>query len=201
MKQNRKLVPTRWSITAVDDTIGKQLMTEIKDFSIGEYQLYFGGSWGNYYLVLFFPEVWSYELFESYLGYKVNPWSKEGNFYSTDYEAYEGRKEYAEETAGGYYAARLAILEKMKSLKRQHSVLALRFITSEYNIPLGVWVCREASRNALKEQPLRFSSEELMVKYAQEFLQRKFGFEIGVLLKESRLLKEKKQQMRMSQFL
>lgn len=29
--KNRKLVPTRWSITAVDDTVGKKLMEEIKD--------------------------------------------------------------------------------------------------------------------------------------------------------------------------
>ena len=33
MKEHRRLVPTRWSITAVDDTIGKQLIAEIKEFS------------------------------------------------------------------------------------------------------------------------------------------------------------------------
>lgn len=198
--KNRKLVPTRWSITAVDDTVGKKLIQEAKDFPIGEYQVYFGGGWGNYYLLLFFPEVWSYELFESYLSYKVNPWSKEGNFYSTDYENYEGRKEYAEETAGGYYAARLGILEKMKELKRQHSCLALRFISSEYNVPLGVWVCREATRKSLAEKPLSFASQELMLQYAQEFIKRKFGFELGLLLKESKLLKEKKEQRRLGEF-
>src|SRR3989344_4376244 len=63
LKQNRKLVPTRWSITAVDDTIGKQLIKEIKNFPAGECRAYFGGGWGNYYLLLYFPEVWSYELF------------------------------------------------------------------------------------------------------------------------------------------
>ena len=62
--------------------------------------------------------------------------------YSTDYESYEGRKEYAEETAGGYYACRLPVLEKMKEIRRQGSCLDLRFITPEYHVPLGVWVCR-----------------------------------------------------------
>ena len=200
LEKNRKLVPTRWSITAVDDTVGKKLMEEIKDLQIGEYQAYFGGGWGNYYLLLFFPEVWSYELFESYLSYKINPWSKEGNFYSTDYEGYEGRKEYAGETAGGYYATRLPILEKMKELKRQHSCLALRFITSEYNVPLGVWVCREATRKSLHEKPLSFASQELMLHYAKELIKRKFGFEIEVLLNESRLLNEKKEQRRLGEF-
>lgn len=198
--KNRKLTPTRWSITAIDDTVGKKLIQEVKDFPVGEYHAYFGGGWGNYYLLLFFPEVWSYELFETYLDYKVNPWSKEGNFYSTDYEGYEGRKEYTEECAGGYYANRLPILEKMKELKRQHSCLALRFISPEYNVSLGVWICREATRKSLNEKPLSFSSQELMLHYAQELIKRKFGFEIEALLKESRLLKEKKEQRRLEEF-
>jgi len=197
---NRKLVPTRWSITATDDTIGKQLITEIKDFSVGEYQAFFGGGWGNYYLLLFFPEVWSYELFEMYIDYRVNPWSKAGNFYSTDYESYEGRKEYAEETAGGYYAARLAVVEKMKELKHQHSCLALRFITSEYTVPLGVWVCREAAKKSTQEKAISFTSQELMLKYAEELLKNKFNFDVGILLKESKLLTEKKTQRRLGEY-
>lgn len=198
--KNRKLTPTRWSITAIDDTVGKKLIEEVKDLPLGEYQAYFGGGWGNHYLLLFFPEVWSYELFESYLDYKINPWSKEGNFYSTDYEGYEGRKDYPEETAGGYMACRLPVLEKMKELKRQHSCLALRFISSEYNVPLGVWVCREATRKSLVEKPLSFSSQELMLQYARELIKMRFGFEIDVLLKESKLLKEKKEQRRLGEF-
>ena len=196
----RTLVPTRWSITATDDTIGKQLIQEVKDFPLGEYQCFFGGSWGNYYLLLLFPEIWSYELFETYISYKVNPWSKVGNFYSTDYEDYQGRKTYAEETAGGYYACRLAVLEKMKELKRQHACVALRFITPEYNIPLGVWVCREATRRSLAEKSITFSSPELMLTYAEELLKRKFGFDSNLLLKESRLLKQKKQQKKLREY-
>lgn len=198
--KNRKLVPTRWSITAVDDILGEKLIEDIKDFQIGEYQAYFGGGWGNYYLLLFFPEVWSYELFETYLEHKINPWSKEGNFYSTDYEGYAGRKTYPEETAGGFFACKLPVLEKMKELKRQHSCLALRFISSEYNVPLGVWICREATRKSLGEKPLSFTSSELMLQYAREIIKRKFGFEIDLLLKESKLLKEKKEQRRLGEF-
>ena len=200
LKENRKLVPTRFSITAVDSTIGKQLIQEIKDFPVGEYRAYFGGNWGNYYLILHFPEVWSYELFETYLTSPVNPWSKNGYMYSTDYESYEGRKEYAEETAGGYYACRLAILEKMKELKQQGSCLALRFITPEYDIPLGVWVCREATRKSLQEKPLTFADQGLMMKYAEELIKRKFGFDINFLLKESKLLKVKKEQKKLFEF-
>ncbi|MEK6900317.1 MAG: hypothetical protein AABX05_04295 [Nanoarchaeota archaeon] len=200
LKDNRRLVPTRWSITAVDDTVGNHLITEIKDFHVGEYQLYFGGSWGNYYLMLFFPDIWSYELFETYLSSPVNPWSKNGYMYSTDYESYEGRKNYAEETAGGYYACRLPVLEKMKELKRQGSCLALRFITSEYNVPLGVWVCREAARKSLQQQAVYFSDQSLLLKYAEELIKNKLGFDLSMLLQESRLLKHKSQQKKLTQF-
>ncbi|MDP3989887.1 MAG: hypothetical protein Q8Q01_01645 [archaeon] len=200
IKNNRKLVPTRWSITAVDDTIGKELIKDIKDFSVGEYAAYFGGEWGNYYLLLFFPEVWSFELFETYLASPVNPWSKGGHKYSTDYEAYEGRKNYAEETAGGYYACRIGVLEKIKMLKRQQSCLALRFITPEYNIPLGVWVCREATRKSTETKPIYFGDEKLLLQYARTFIQNKFGFDLDLLLKESKLLKEKKQQVKLKTF-
>ena len=199
LKQNRKLVPTRWSITATDDTIGKQLINEVKDYPLGEYQAFFGGGWGNYYLLLFLPEVWGYELFETYLSSSVNPWSKHGLIYSTDYEGYEGRKEYATETAGGYYACRLAVLEKMKQLRRQHACLALRFITAEYNVPLGVWVCRQATRKSLEQKPITFTSKELLLGYAQEFIKRKFGFALELLIKESKLQRGSKQQ-RLTQF-
>ena len=200
LKKNRKLVPTRWSITATDDIIGKQLIHEIKEYPPGEYQAYFGGGWGNYYLLLFFPEVWSYELFETYLSSPVNPWSKQGYRYSTDYESYQGRKSYAEETAGGYYAARISILEKMKQNKRQASCLALRFITSAYNVPLGVWICREAARKSCQSIALEFSSQKLLLQYAQNFIKAKFNFDLNLLLKESRLLKIKKLQTKLTQF-
>jgi DNA repair protein NreA len=201
IKKNRKLVPTRWSITAVDDTVGKQMIKEVKDYSVGDFQAYFGGGWGNYYLILFFPEVWSYELFETYLDRKVNPWSKRGFAYSTDYEGYVGRKTYAEETAGGYYACRLPILDKLKENRRQASCLALRFITSEYNVPLGVWVCREASRKSLAEKPITFASEELMLQYARLLIDKKFGFNVHVLLGESKLLHFKKSQTKLAHYI
>ncbi len=201
LKNNRKLVPTRWSITATDDQLGKNLISEIKKFSFADFQVYFGGEWGNYYLIILLPEVWSYELFETYLSEKINPWSKSGYAYSTDYESYEGRKTYAEECAGGYYAPRLAVLEKLKEMKRQGSILVMRFITDEYKLPLGVWVCRQATRKALLEKPISFSSEELLLSYVKTLLQKKFSFNADLLLSQSKILKNKKVQHKLSHFI
>ncbi len=190
VKANRKLVPTKWSITAVDDNLGKNLIKQVKDYALSNYLAFFGGYLGNYFLILFFPDVWSYELFESALG-------KE---YSTDYEGYDGRKGYAFNCAGGYYASRLPVLEKLAEMKRQASVLALRFITQEYSVPLGVFVVREAVRKAMQSRPIEFSSKELMLKYAELLAKKKFSFDPRHLLENSKLLKELNKQKKLTLF-
>ncbi|MBW2985286.1 hypothetical protein KY313_01370 [Candidatus Woesearchaeota archaeon] len=196
----RKMVPTRWSITAVDDLISKGVINELKDYNEVDYGAYFGGYLGNYYLVLFLPGEWSFELFEMYVKKEVNPWSRNNLKYATDYENVFGRKEYAKETSGGYYAARLPIVEKLRKMKRKGNVLVFRFITEEYSVPLGVWVVREATRKALKDKGLCFGSKELMLEYSKEFIKKKFGINLGDFLKESILLKERKTQKRLSVF-
>ena len=199
LKVNRKLTPTRWSITATDDIIGKNLINEIKDYSeINSYYSFFGNYLGNYYLILMFPEVWSYELFETYTPSNWN-FSRELR-HSTDFEDYFGRKSYAKITAGGYYTVRLAILEKLKEMKRQSSVLALRFITDGYTMPLGVWVTRQATRKSLENKPLEFSSKELLLEYARKLIKRKFNYNIDFVLNKSNLLKNIKQQTKLEKF-
>lgn len=198
LEKNRKLVPTRFSITATDDTLGKHLIKDIKQFKEADYLAFFGGYLGNYYLILTFPEVWSYELFESYASDKRN--FNDRIPHETDYEPYTGRKYYAKETVGGYYAARFAILEKLKEIKRQASVLALRFVTDEYYMPLGVFVVREATRNAINNKPIEFSSLELMLNYAKELVKKKFNINLNLLLSESILLRNIKTQKKVTEF-
>jgi len=195
VKTQRKLVPTRWAITAVDDTVGKDLIKQVKDNKHSDYLAYFGGHLGNYYLILMFPDAWSYELFETYIGK-----SSSNGMFGTDYENYNGRKQYAYNTAGGYYAARIAVLEKLNSIKRQSSVLCLRFITDEYWAPLGVWVCRESVRKSVNNKPVEFSSKELMLKYAVNLIKRKFGYDLNLILKESQMLKNIKMQKKLIEF-
>jgi len=199
-KDRRKLVPTRWSITATDDTLSKSMMPEIHQYPESDYLAFFGSYLGNYYLILFFSEFWSYELFESYL--PKAGWNLTNKMdYTTDYEGFFGRKYYAENCVGGYYTVRLAIAEKMKKIKRQASVLALRFITGEYAVPLGVWVTREAARKTLNNKPIRFSDKKLMLTYAKNLIKKKFGVDIGFLLKDSFLLKELGKQKKLSVFM
>ena len=198
LKADRKLVPTRWSIVAVDSAIANNLIAKIKDCDTLGYSAYFGGYLGNYFLILTFPEVWSYELFETYIPSNC---SFNSNLkYTTDYENYYGRKNYAENTAGGYYTVRMGVLEKLKELKRQGSILALRFITDEYTMPLGVWVTLEATRKAMNSTPIQFSSAELMIDYARKLVKRKFNYNVDYLLNTSKLLNTIKQQKKLEKF-
>lgn len=201
VKVDRKLVPTRWSITATDDHIGKMYLKEIhKLTSRTDYQVYFGGYLGNYYLILMFPEIWSYELFEMYL--PKASWNPTNELQSTtDYEGYLGRKNYAQNCVGGYYSVRMAIQEHLvKKEKKQGSCLVLRFITGEYAVPLGVWVTRESARKALGRKALKFGTKELMLKYAQMFIKKKFNIDINQIINKSIMLREMKVQKKLNIF-
>ncbi|MFH1209298.1 MAG: hypothetical protein V1663_00715 [archaeon] len=199
LKHNRKLVPTRWSIVCVDSTLGNDFINKIKEYKESNYLIYFGGCYGNYFLVMFFPEIWSYELFEMYMPEAI--WNQNNKIsYTTDYENYYGRKTYAKNCAGGYYSNRLAVLEKLENLKRQASVLVIRFTTKEYTTNLGVWVVREATREALRTKPIEFNSKENMLKYAEFLIHKKFNYNLFNTTKESIILKNINQQCKLSKF-
>lgn len=202
-EKNRKLVPTRWAITAVDDTLGKKNIKQIHNYDDIDTPIAFFDSYlGNYYMIIMLPGPWSYELFEMYL--PKASWNFGTTLkWMTDFEFSAGRKDYAEDTAGGYYAARLSITEKLKAMKKRASVLVLRVITSEYYVPLGVWVVREASRQSLKSAPTEFEDKNQALNYTKEFLSKKFNInpkEIDRIYSESNLLKNMKTQKRINQF-
>ena len=196
LKKDRKLVPTRFSITAVDSNVGNYVVNEIKEYPETGYLAYFGGYLGNYFLILFFPDVYSYELFEMYA-----PTFNMNKHFTSDFEPYEGRKYYAESTAGGFYACRLGILEKLRDTRRQASVIALRFITSEYTIPLGVFVVREAVRKTLSNNSLEFGCKELMLKYAELLIKKKFNINLYDLMRHSKVFRSMEQQRKLTKFL
>jgi DNA repair protein NreA len=201
-QKNRRLVPTRWSITATDDSLGKELLKEIRFFQETDYQIYFSGYLGNYYMIMFFPDIWGFELFEMEVPLRPSPWSKTGKYYGTDYEDYFGKKEYSEECAGGYYAARLSILEKLSELRKQGAVLVFRFITREDKYPLGVWVCREASRMSLRNNVhLDFDSKESLMNYVRGKIMKNFKVDVNDLFRISKLLNRKSKQKRLASYL
>lgn len=200
LKKSKRLVPTRWSITATDDMLGKHLLKSVKEYKwLENFELHFGEFMGNSYLLLFFPNVWSYELFEIYL--PKSSWNPTDQVKaSTDSEGFGGRKNYAFNTVGGYYAARLPILEYLNNLKRQAAVLAIRVEGPSYWAALGVWVVRESVRKALTNKSMKFDSRGELVDSAKKIGKIKFDFDYDNIIQRSRLLKQVKTQRNLTEF-
>jgi len=170
LEPNRRLVPTRWSITAVDSILSKDLMEKIKTFpEINEYRLYESRYLDNIFEVLMLPQAWSYEAMEAwYPGTIWNPSGRSVVMYS-DWEDYEGRSTYAE-IGGCYYAARLAVCELLAQERRQATVIVLREAHPGYIMPVGVWQVRENVRNAMRQTPLKFKTlDEALARISSQF--------------------------------
>jgi hypothetical protein len=147
--ENRRLVPTRWSITAVDDTVGQFLRGSIRsNQSVDEVRVYHNRYLGNDFWVILTPGQWEYELVEAKAGGSIwNPNSEEA-WYASDREGLDGRTDYPSETAGAYHAARLGVLEQLHEIGRTAKALVVRYVSPEYWGPAGVWQVRESVRHA-----------------------------------------------------
>src|SRR6056297_444783 len=152
--ENRRLVPTRWSITAVDDTIGQYLRGQIRDRpSVNRTQVWVNEYMGNRYWVVLTPGQWEYELVEMKTPGSIWNQDPTGRIWmGSAHEGFEGRTGYVEETAGAYYAARLGVLEHLDEIGRQATCLVLREVSDDYWAPVGVWQIRESIRNAFDGQ-------------------------------------------------
>ena len=197
IKKNRRLVPTRWSITAVDDIISKNLANDIKRYSeINEFRIYESKYLDNVFQILMIPSAWSYESIEAwYSGTVWNPNGEKTVIFS-DYENYNGRSDYAK-IGGSYYSARLAVCEKLVRERRQASVIVLREVHPGYILPIGVWQVRENVRNAMNQKPHIFKSFEDCTKY----IGSKFSIPISNWMIKSKFLKRFLYQKKLSEFI
>jgi len=160
VERNRRLVPTRWSITAVDDIISKDLANRIKGYPlVNQYEVYESDYLGNRFEVLLVPDAWCYEAYEAW--YPRTLWNPSETHVSivTDWEGYSGRSRYAS-MGGCYYSGRLAVLEHLEKVRRQAKVFILREAYPDYILPVGVWQVRENVRNAMRGEPQRFDTME-----------------------------------------
>jgi hypothetical protein len=187
LERNRKFVPTRFSITAVDSTISEHLMEKVKSYPLtNEYLIYEDIYLGNRWIILMIPREWCYEMVEAWYPKTVwNPNGKETVMFS-DYEFYDGRKDYAS-IGGCYYSGRLAVSEQLNKDGRQSGVVILREAHPEYIMPMGVFVVREGVRKTLKNEPLRFNSLKESLNYISKKLEipRKEWIKHSVVLRDT----------------
>ncbi|MEM2970652.1 MAG: Nre family DNA repair protein [Candidatus Bathyarchaeia archaeon] len=198
LKNQRRIVPTRWSITAVDSAISRDLIDEqVKGKPIiNEYMIYEFNYLGNRFLVLLTPSSWRYEWIEAwYPGTVWNPKSQNIAM-GADWEGYHGRKTYAS-IGGCYYAVRLAVAEFLSKIGRQAGVIAMREIYPSFIVPLGVWINRESVREAFKNEPSNYSS----LKDALDHVRSRFAVSLDNWIQTSTLLKDFLYQERLTKYL
>jgi DNA repair protein NreA len=154
----RRLVPTRWSITAVDSTISAKLIESVKGFqTIDEYRVYSYSVYDNQYVAILLPEPWRFEWIEAWFPNTTwNQFTKEP-YIIGDYEEYFGRRAYAK-VGGCYYSTRLAVAESLEAERRQAAAIVLRETYPGYIMPLGVWNVRESIRELMRQEPSKFDS-------------------------------------------
>ncbi len=163
--KNRKFVPTRWSITAVDDIIGKNLLETTKfNETIDEFRIYEWEQLDNRWCILLLPCTWRYELIEAW--YPNTTWNPTGKDIEIihDYELYNGRSDYAH-IGGCYYAARMAINELLLKENRTAGAVIFREAHSGYVMPVGVWNVRENVRMALSQKPEKYDTLDKALKH------------------------------------
>jgi hypothetical protein len=150
--KDRRLVPTKWSITATDDMISKSLVEKIIDYDLIDATYVFSyNHLGNFFSVILFPSRWMFEMQEAW-------YDEKGDVgFGSDFEDARGLDHYPE-TSGAHFASRLAVSEYLEKKQSQAGVMVLREIRPEYAVPVGVWQVREGVRMALKQNPVIVSN-------------------------------------------
>ncbi|VVB98678.1 Uncharacterised protein [uncultured archaeon] len=211
-EENRKMVPTKWAITATDDMAAKRFMESVRDCrEIEEVRVYSNTYLDNHFEILLIPGSWEYEQFESALtpeierlkkkrvdraGLKYSsslPWEEwnRNSFQvnmSEEHEPFAGRSDYAERQGGGYYAARLGVVEALYRMNRQARAIVFREIGTEYAVPVGVWEVRENVRHAFLSPPEKFETKEGALSYLSE----KLAIPVKEYMRQSRVLQQKR---------
>jgi DNA repair protein NreA len=192
MKKKRRLVPTRWSITACDSTLGNRMLQEIRNYDIiDSFQVREFRSLNNYYAVLLLPTAWQYEWMEAFLHILGNE-----EMIFSDYEHNGGKKGYSR-VGGCYYSCKMAVVEALSWEKKQAGAIIFREAYPGY-VPLGVFNVRENVRNAMNRPAAEFEN----IKAALMEISTSLELPLKRFIQQSDLLQEqiKSKQMTLSSF-
>ena len=180
MGKRRRLVPTRWAITACDSTLASRLLYKVRAFEpIDCCQVREFSSLNNFYAVLLLPTAWQYEWMEAFLHILGNE-----ELIFSDYENNAGKKSYSR-VGGCYYSCKMAVLEALAQEEKQAGAIVLREAYPGY-VPLGVFNVRENVRNAMRQQGQEFEN----MKGALKHISARLELPIKKFIEQSDLLQE-----------
>ena len=176
--RNRRLVPTRWAITACDTTIGDHLLSEVRKCQvIDTWRVHEFSSLHNNYAVILMPTDWQYEWSEAFLHVLGNE-----ELVFSDHEGRKKKTVYSH-LGGCYYSCKMAVLEALAREQKQAGAIILREALHGY-IPMGVFNVRENVRNAMNQPSLEFDD----IRAALAHISRKFTLPVSRFIEEGPLL-------------
>ena len=160
----RRLVPSRWAITAVDDVLSSWLRSRLRGRdTIDGVEVYKAEYLGNRFVVILYPGSGHFEWVEAW--HPATLWTRSASRVLT-WRVHEDPLGRRTADDGGFSAARLSVLEHLASRGRVADVIVLREILPSYYAPVGNWHIRETVRRALSGTPERFESLDHAVSYA-----------------------------------
>jgi hypothetical protein len=162
--RNRRLVPTRWAITAVDDTLSAWIRRKLRGAeTLDAVEVYSAEYLGNKFTVILYPGAGHFEWVEAW--HPATVWTRSGSRVVTLrlHEDPMGRRTADD---GGFSAARFAVLEGLYKRGRIADVVIIREITPSYYAPVGNWHIRETVRRALRLNPIKFDDLGKALEYA-----------------------------------
>jgi hypothetical protein len=156
-----RLMPTSWAIQTVDRQLGNRLITEVNSLPyLNDYVVLSNTYLANHYEVLLIPGQWKFEALEAWAPDTLWTLGYTQPAIHQDFEGYNVSGEDRGKTGSSYYATRMAIMEGLKKLGKQATVIVFREVENEYSLPLGVWLVRETLRHAFSNKPGKFGSVE-----------------------------------------
>jgi len=139
----KRLVPTRWAITAVDMIVGKALKQDVlRTRWLDDYRVGFHEHFGNVYKVLLLPGPPLVEMIEVWEPGSL--WTHK-EVVIQNYEGPNARSKAADPEDGGFHALKVGVLKALKEKGISASALVIRRIKPDYYLPLGVWQVREGA--------------------------------------------------------
>jgi len=194
--KRKKMVPTRWSITAVDKIVGDYLLNMVrKKPVINEIRLYNVTYLDNHFEILLLPQIYSYELVEVW--HPNTLWTPKAlsPIVVSNYELWNGILR--GEMDGGYYAIRTGILEGLLKIGYQATVFVVREIGPGYYTPVGNWHLRESVKRAFQMRYEKYDN----VKEAIDAMRKRLRAPISIVLRKSRIIKMISHQLTLKSFL
>ncbi len=152
-KERRRLVPTEWAITAVDDILARRLLDRVRDSPwISDYEVFSATGLANTVTILLFPQAFMFEGMEAWnLASSPTP--------IHDHEFAAGRTTYPDQIGGAYHATKNPVLEHLARRGRQAGAIVFMEVYDDW-IPLGVFRYRELARAALAKPRASFATLE-----------------------------------------